>query len=160
MEDWIKNVETLTHKHGELLLSQFDEEDDEDEEDEYYSDEDEDEDKDEDENIPSLTNRLEEFLGRAIPNQTLLDEIQTHAIDAVLHSAISRIIQTWSAVPTKLHFQFCSYQNRILVLTQRKQVFCTRGSKNASPFKIIYYLHHLWLYYLGFGFLVSSLAHK
>ena len=70
MEDWIKTVETLTHKHGELLLSQFDEEDDdedesEEDEDEYYSDEDEySSDEDEDENTPrrkvypSLTNRV------------------------------------------------------------------------------------------------------
>lgn len=117
MEDWIFLVETLTDEDGELLLSKFDDEENEEEYSEEYTDSE----------IPrranTLKNRLEEFLGRAVPDQNFIDDLQNHATNT-MGIAISRIIQTWS-LPTVTPDAQRSLSEHTSIMTQKVNFLVT-----------------------------------
>ena len=117
MEDWIFLVETLTDEDGELLLSKFDDEENEEEYSEEYTDSE----------IPrranTLKNRLEEFLGRAVPDQNFIDDLQNHATNT-MGIAISRIIQTWS-LPTVTPDAHRSLLEHTSIMTQKVNFLVT-----------------------------------
>ena len=123
MEDWIFLVETLTDEDGELLLSKFDDEENEDE----YSEEVEYSEENSDSEIPkranTLKNRLEEFLGRAVPDQNFIDDLQNHATNT-MGIAISRIIQTWS-LPTVTPDAHRSLLEHTSIMTQKVNFLVT-----------------------------------
>ena len=117
LEDWIFLVETLTDEDGELLLSKFDDEENEEEYSEEYTDSE----------IPrranTLKNRLEEFLGRAVPDQNFIDDLQNHATNT-MGIAISRIIQTWS-LPTITPDAQRSLSEHTSIMTQKVNFLVT-----------------------------------
>ena len=123
LEDWIFLVETLTDEDGELLLSKFDDEENEDE----YSEEVEYSEENSDSEIPkranTLKNRLEEFLGRAVPDQNFIDDLQNHATNT-MGIAISRIIQTWS-LPTITPDAQRSLSEHTSIMTQKVNFLVT-----------------------------------